>query len=210
MKLANLQLRVWFRQARHLLLLSIVLLCSYSFSYANTNQPKAAYYRYYDSKGVTTISRNVSQAHIRHGYEVLDRNMFVIQKVAAYNVEQDLKQEKNRAAQHQQLQRDQQLIRSYRNVKYATEKKEETVKNIQKQINEQYLRMKTLQNDRADFLSQKADLIFNKKAIPTQLQKNLDNNEASVKHVRQNIEQLKTQMGQQEAFSMTLLIVYKS
>lgn len=181
-----------------ILISSIVLLCS--FSIANADPVKPAYYRYYDSKGVVTISRNVSQAHIRHGYEVLDRNMYLIKKVPAYNVDQDVKQESNRAAQYQKRQRDQQIIRSYRNVTYATQKKNETLNIIQKQINEQYLRMKRIQSDRASFLTQKADLIFNKKPIPIQLQKNLENNEANMKHVRENIQKLKAQLAQQEQF----------
>lgn len=196
-KLAPYTLIVGFMK---LLLLSMLLLCSMSFANPSNPQPKPTYYRYYDSKGTATISRNVSQAHIRHGYEVLDRNMYLIKKVPAYNLEQDLRQERTRAAQHQQSQRDQQIVRSYRNVKYATEKKKEAVALIQKQINEQYLRMKQLQTDRADFLTKKADLIFNKQPIPIQLQKNLDNNQANIKHVRENIEMLKTHLAQQEQF----------
>lgn len=171
----------------------------YSSVFANS-EPKPSYYRYVDSKGVVTISRNVSQAHVRHGYDVLDRNMYLIKKVPAYNVEADLKQADKRQYDHIKRQQDLQFKRSYRNVSYATQKKQEALKIIQKQINEQYMRMKTLQSDRADFLTQKADLIFNKKPIPANLQTKLDNNEANIKHVRQMIEHLKDQLAQQQQF----------
>lgn len=163
-------------------------------------QPKPSYYRYYDAQGRVTISRNVSPEHIRHGYEVLDRNMFLIKKVPAYNLQKDLSQSTARASQLRETQQDQQIKRSYRNVKYATEKKEDALKLIQKQISDHYLRMKQLQSDRAEFLTKKSDLIFNKQPIPTSLQKNLDSNEANIKQTRQNIEMLKTQLAHQETF----------
>lgn len=181
------------------LLSSLVLYPALTF--ANTTQEsKPAYYRYYDANGRVTVSRNASPEHIRHGYEVLDRNMYLIKKVPAYNVQKDLSQESVRAAEHRQNQRDLQLKRSYRNVKYATEKKADALKLVQKQISETYLRMKQLQADRADFLTQKADLIFNKKPVPLTLQDKLNNNEAHIKQTRQNIEVLKNHLGEQEAF----------
>ena len=178
----------------------LVLWSTYALSNTTPQQPKPAYYRFYDSKGVVTISRNVSPDHIRHGYEVLDRNMYLIRKVPAYNVQKDLSQEGLRAAKQKEDQKDQQIKRSYRNVKYANEKRADAAKVIHKQISENYLRMKQLQSDRADFLTQKADLIFNKKPINSSLQQKLDNNEAHIKQTRKNIETLKNQLAQQDAF----------
>lgn len=178
----------------------VVLSSAVIASNTTTQQPKPSYYRFYDAQGRVTISRNVSPDHIRHGYEVLDRNMYLIKKVPAYNVQKDLSQSNVRASQLREAQQDQQIKRSYRNVKYATEKKEEALKLIQKQVSDNYLRMKQLQSDRAEFLTKKADLIFNKQPIPTSLQNNLDNNEANIKQTRQNIEMLKTQLAHQDAF----------
>ena len=174
-------------------------ICQFSFA-NNTTAPKGAYYRYYDSSGIATISRNLSQAHIRHGYEVLDKNMYLVQKVPAYIVEKDLKNESKRAADYKQNQQNEQLRRSYRNVKYASEKKTEALGKIEKQISEQFLRMRKLQADRSNFLTQKSEMILNKKPIPPQLTATLANNEAAIQQSRKIIENLKIQLGQQQQF----------
>ncbi len=161
-------------------------------------QPRAVYYRYYDSKGVATISKSVSPTHIRRGYDALDQNMYLIYKVPPYNVEADLKQEQTRAARSIQQRKDEQIKRSYRTVAYAVDKKEESLKVVQKQINQQYQQMRQLQEDRSQFLQQKSDYVLNKKPVPTTLQKNINNNAIIIRNTRNAIEQLKLVYNQQE------------
>lgn len=163
----------------------------------SSQQRRAAYYRYYDN-GIATVSKSVSPTHIRRGYEALDSNMYLIYKVPPYNAEEDLRQERTRAAQSEQQRKDNQLKRSYRNVAYATEKKEESLNVIQKQITQQYQRMTQLQGDRNKYLKQKSDYILNKKPVPESLQTFLNNNEAHIKNTRKSIEQLKSAYAQQE------------
>lgn len=179
-------------------LFAIYLSSASSLVCANTSQAKAAYYRYYDSKGVATVSRNVSPTHIQRGYEVLDRNMYLIKKVPAYSVEKDLKQEQNRAVQSEQARKDQTLKKSYRNVAFATEKKKEILNILQKQIDKQYQEMQRLQTDRSKYLQQKNNYVLDRKPIPALLQQNLNNNEAHIKNTRNSIEQLKLAYSKQE------------
>ena len=82
-----------------LLLLQVTLAC------ANNNQiqPKATWYRYYDSKGVANISTNVTPNHIRYGYEALDQNMQVIKRARPYNAEADIRQAPQRAQQAKRI-----------------------------------------------------------------------------------------------------------
>jgi hypothetical protein len=49
-------------------------------SVAIADTPKAVWYRYYDQHGIANISTSVTPAHIRYGYEALDRNMQVIKR----------------------------------------------------------------------------------------------------------------------------------
>lgn len=49
-------------------------------SVAIAGTPKAVWYRYYDQHGIANISTSVTPAHIRYGYEALDRNMQVIKE----------------------------------------------------------------------------------------------------------------------------------
>ncbi len=183
--------------------LLVVVLCGLSLlpitTFANDSQQRrAVYYRYYDSKNVPTVSRSVSPTHIRRGYDALDRNMSLIYKVPPYNVEEDLKKEGTRAAQSIQQRKDLQLQRSYRNVAYATERKENALQTIQKQITQQYQRMNQLQTDRSKYLQQKSNYTLDRKPVPANLQTLLDNNEAHIKSTRNSIEQLKAVYAQQE------------
>ncbi|MCH4246358.1 MAG: hypothetical protein LKF82_00745 [Acinetobacter populi] len=173
-------------------------LCSTSIFAETLQQPKTMYYRYYDNNGVATVSKNVSPTHIRRGYEALDRNMAVIYKVPAYSVEADLKQERTRAVQSEEARKDQVLKRSYRNVAYATQKKTEALAVLQKQINQQYQQMRQLQTDRGNYLKQRSNYILDKKPVPAQLQKTLDNNALHIKNTRNTIEQLKSTYVKQE------------
>lgn len=170
-----------------------------SNTWAETLQKhKTQYYRYYDNNGVATISKNVSPTHIRRGYEALDHNMALIYKVPAYSVEADLKQERSRAIQSEQARKDQVLKRSYRNVAYATQKKKDALAILQKQIDQQYQQMRQLQTDRGNYLKQRSNYILDKKPVPTQLQKMLDNNALHIKNTRSTIEQLKSTYVKQE------------
>lgn len=189
-----------FKKAGQKLLLIVCLGFVTSLAFANNDAPKPMYYRYYDGNGVPNVSRNVTPTHIRRGYDVLDRNMYLIKKVPAYNVEADLRQESVRAAQSERTRKDQQIKRSYRNVAHATEKKKEALNVIQKQLTQQYQQMKQLQTDRSAFLQQKASYVLDRKDIPSQLQKNLDNNDAHIKNTRQNIEKLKNTYASQEQY----------
>lgn len=183
---------------RHLgLITGLLFLLLSQFSLAG-NQPKAAYYRYIDANGVANISRSVTPTHIRKGYDALDRNMYVLYKVAPYNVEADLKQESHRAAQSLQQRKDAQLLRSYRNSQYATEKKKEILSVTKKQLDQQYQQLRTMQADRVKFLQQRSDAILNQQPVPASLQQNLNNNKNSIESVRITIEQLKTLYAEQE------------
>lgn len=170
------------------------------FAVANNSQPKAAFYRYYNSNSVASVSRSVTPTHVRRGYEVLDRNMYLIRTVPPYNVEQDLRNEKNRAAQFERDRKDQQIKRSFRNVDYATRKKNEALKVLNKQLRQQYVLMKQLQSDRSKYLTIKSNLLLQKKATPTGLESNIQNNLNQIKTVRLSIENLKNTIADQTQY----------
>lgn len=181
-----------------------VFACIFSLSsqdaLANNSQPKAAFYRYYNNNGVASVSRSVTPTHVRRGYDVLDRNMYLIKKVPPYNVEQDLRNEKNRAAQFERDRKDQQIKRSFRNVDYATRKKTEVLKVLNRQLRQQYELMKRLQLDRSKYLSTKSQLLMQRDPVPTSLQSNIQNNQAQIKTVRSSIENIKNTIADQTQY----------
>ncbi|KAA8731867.1 hypothetical protein F4V57_11515 [Acinetobacter qingfengensis] len=176
--------------------LAILFFATLNISHAT--QP--AYYRYYDNAGVVTVSKSVTQQHIRRGYDVLDHNMNLIKHVPAYHVEKDLKQAPARAAQSRQQQQDLQLKRAYHNVSHAKQKKQESIGNIQKQLSQQYQQMHNLQIQRAQLLRQQAGYVRNGEKVSTEIKQKLELNHAYTQSVRQVIEQLKQNLIQQTQF----------
>lgn len=171
----------------------IVLLILISFypiiSFANSSA-NAVWYRYYDNRGIANISSTVTPAHIRHGYEALDKNMQVIKKNKAYNVEADLKQAPQRAAQAKQVENDAKLKRAYNNSKVATQKRDIALQSIKKQIIFQQSQLKQLQNDRVQFKRDEMEYTRKGKTVPVQLKNNLSYNLNNLTSLKENIQSL--------------------
>lgn len=168
----------------------LMLLCLYPIvSYAN-NTTKATWYRYYDSRGIANISSTVTPAHIRHGYEALDKNMQVIKRNKAYSVEADLKQAPQREAQAKRLENDQKLKKAYNNSKVATQKRDIALKAIQKQIDFQQAQLKQLQTDHVQFKREEMEYTRKGKAVPENLKKSLSYNLSNLNSLKQNIQSL--------------------
>ena len=173
-------------------LLSILVLGGFTAPSFAQSQAKAVWYRYYDSNGVANISSSVTQNHIRHGYEALDKNMQVIQRKKAYNVEADLKNEPKRAAQAKKNEADNKLKKAYTNSKVATQKRDAALNHIKKQIAFQNQQVKQLQNDRIQFKREEMEYTRKGKSVPENLQKTLNNNLNNINQLKKNTQTLQT------------------
>lgn len=160
------------------------LLCN--FAYAE----KAAWYRYYDSRGIANISSTVTQAHIRHGYEALDKHMQVIKRSHPYHVEEDLKLAPQRAAKAKQQETDTKLKKAYNNSKVATQKRDQVLASKKKQIIMQQQQLQQLQQDRVQFKRDESDYIRKGKPLPQPLKTTLDNNGKAIHTLKDNIQSL--------------------
>ena len=170
----------------------VILFLSATLSHGANAQPKAVWYRYYDSKGVANISTSVTPAHIRYGYEALDRNMQVIKRNQSYNAEQDQRQSSNRAAQAKKQDNDLRLKRAYGNSKVAMLKRDEQLKNIQKQISLQQQQLRQLQTDRIAYKRQETEYYRKGKPVPAVLNDRLNYNEQNINTTKKSIESLQT------------------
>lgn len=176
---------------------ALVGICILSLTMQSVAWAKAKYYRYTNSSGTPSISRIVTPEMIRLGYQELDSNMSFIRAVPPYNSSSDLKKGAQRANQIEQAKRDLQLRRAYHNVEYATRKKNESLANIQKQIDLHQKTIEKAQTERQKLYAQKATLLNSKKPVPTTLQQNLDNNEQAFKRANQALGLLTTQYKQE-------------
>lgn len=161
-------------------------------SHADSSSTKAVWFRYYDKNGVANISGSVTPAHIRHGYEALDRNMQVIKKSRAYNVEQDLKQSAARANQSRQQEADLRLKKAYGSSEVATNKRDDLLKNLNKQIALQQQQLKQVQKDRILFKGQEMEYFRKGKDVPNDLKDRLNYNLQNVNNIKKSIESLQT------------------
>lgn len=186
---------LWYRylycRALSFIFTIVLLLLGSSLCFATQHTMSGVYYRYYDAQGRVTISKSVSAAHIQRGYEILDKNMTLLTKIPPYNLEQDLRQEKQRALKAERKKEDQQIKRAYRNVKYATEKKNESLNVLDKKIDLQFSHLRRLQTDRNIYLNQQSNYILQRQSVPENLKRNIEENDLLIKNTRLTIEQLK-------------------
>lgn len=170
----------------------LTCLLSYAAFATASQQPKTAWYRYYDSKGVANISTNVTPNHIRFGYDALDQNMQVIQRNRPYNSEADIKQAPKRAAEAKQMASDIKLKRAYNNSQMAEQKKKDALVQISKQLVFQQDQLKQLQNDRILFIRQEREHFRKGQPIPAQLKTMLTNNQRTIITQKEYIQSLQS------------------
>lgn len=143
------------------------------------------------SKGIANISSSVTPAHIRYGYEALDRNMQVIRRNRPYNAEADLRQSTQREAQARQREQDLKLKRAYGNVTIATEKQNQALSGIKKQIKSQQDQLRQLQSDRILFKRQEMEYLRKgESSIPQRLKDQLNQNDQNMTSLKKNISSL--------------------
>ena len=159
---------------------------------ASTQTPKATWYRYYDKNGVANISSSVTPAHIRNGYEALDSNMQVIKRNRAYSVEKDIGQSKQREQQSRQRASDLKLKKAYGSSQTALQKREDSLKNINKQIALQKQQLQQIQKDRILFKRQEMEYFRKGKAVPKDLKDRLNYNMQNLTHTKNNIDSLQS------------------
>jgi len=171
-------------------LLSVCLLIFTLSVYADTPPAKAVWYRYYDKNGVANISTSVTPAHIKNGYEALDRNMQVIKRNQAYNVEKDLQQSTSRASEVRKLEQDARLKRAYGNSSVAINKRNELLNSLKQQIALQNQTLKQLQSARIILKRQEMEYYRKGNTVPVTLKDRIKYNSENIEKTKNYIENL--------------------
>lgn len=158
---------------------------------ANQQLSKAEWYRYYDKNGVANISSSVTPEHIRRGYEALDRNMQVIKKNHAYNVQEDLKKAPIRAIEAREKDEDLKVKKAYGSSQIAIKKRDDSLKNINKQFALQNVQLKQAEQDRIVLKKQEMGYLRQNKPVPTDLKERLSYNIVNINNIKNNIQSLR-------------------
>lgn len=166
----------------------ICLLVS-QMSYSTTHK---RYYRYYGADGIANISSSVTSKHIRHGYDVLDQNMSFIQHVRPFNSETSIKQAHQRERNSKQYTADRQLKNAYTNSQIATAKKQESLKNIEKQIELQQQQLNGLYQDQISCKRQEQEYQRQNQTVPSAIKNRIHQNDVHIDEAKQGIIDLQT------------------
>lgn len=173
------------------LLLITTLLYTSSLWAEGTVRP--SWYRYYDNKGIANVSTHVTPEHIKYGYQSLDSNMQVIQRTLPFDSKQHATQSKTAQQSNAQKENDQRLKRAYGSSKMATQKRQESLLHLNKQIQLQAQQIRQLKQDRELFLREEQIYKRRNEPLPRILENRLNYNE---QHIQQSQKQLRSLQSQ--------------
>lgn len=151
------------------------------------NQPIIKWYRYYNDKGEPSLSTTITEAHLRYGYEALDRNMQVIKRTAPFSTEQYSKDKMRRDAAYQQQQADLTLQRTYGSSSQAQIKRDKTLSDLAARKSYLSSQLKQMQETQERYITEAANLERQKKPVSTYIRSNIQDNQKNMQNVQQNI-----------------------
>jgi len=120
----------------------------------NTNAKRL--YRYYNEKGIPTVSDQISEEHIRRGYDIVDRNMQVIRHFAAFDEGVYQKDKARRDAALKQKQEDAQILRLYPSARDAEVARNRQYETLTTNIGYNNLQLQRIKRLRAEFVQEAA------------------------------------------------------
>lgn len=111
-----------------------ILAFALSSTSANADSTQKRWYRYYDDRGVPTISGSVSEQHMLHGYDVLDSTLNVMRHVAPFSTS---RYDQEQAQRQQAIERriaDRHLLETYVSSSRAATQRDRELSDIDGQI----------------------------------------------------------------------------
>ena len=126
-----------------------------SIAYANDNVGKRLY-RYYNDKGVPTMSDQITDEHIRRGYDIVDRNMQVIRHFPAFDEAVYQKDKSKRDTAFKQQQEDARILRLFSSARDAESARNRQLDTLETSIGYNSLQLQRIKRLRATFVEEAA------------------------------------------------------
>lgn len=153
-----------------------------------TAQPRAAWYRYYDENHRPTITQAITEAHLRYGYEALDRNLAVIERVPAEQERARLNVERQKQQQQDaQRRQDQKLLELYGSAADAERARDRQLDAIQLRIDALMTKQTRLRSLRAEEAEKAAGFERQGRPVPADVRKNVAEQTRQLQAVDQDI-----------------------
>lgn len=131
-------------------------------------------YRYYNDKGVPMLSDQVTEEHVRRGYEIVDKNMQVIMRVPPFDEASYQKDRVKREALLRQQAEDARILRLYSSSHDAELARNRQLDTLETSIGYNALQLLRLKRLRADSVEQAAELERAGKAANPRLKSQID------------------------------------
>ena len=141
---------------------SILLTCCLAISsttYADikkNSNPSKRLYRYVTEKGIPMLSDQVTEEHVRRGYDIVDRNMQVLRHIPPFDEAVYAKDKVKRDAAIKQQQEDAKILRLYSSARDAELARNRQLDTIQTSIGYSSIQLMRIKRLRADYISDAA------------------------------------------------------
>lgn len=115
------------------------------------------WYRYVDSSGQTTLSDQISETHIRLGYDMLDRNMQVIRHFPAFDATLYQQDKAARDSAMRRQKEDARILRLYSSASDATRARDRQIEALDTSMGYNRLQLMRLNSMRANLVENLAN-----------------------------------------------------
>ena len=119
-------------------------------------QPKR-WYRFVNEAGIPTLSDQITEDHVRRGYDVLDRNMQVLRRMPAFNEDAHQKDKVRREAMLRQQQEDARILRLYSSARDAELARNRLLDTLETSIGYNAIQLMRLKRLRSELVEHAAD-----------------------------------------------------
>ncbi|HQV41040.1 MAG: hypothetical protein IT466_03955 [Moraxellaceae bacterium] len=163
----------------------------------------ARWYRYYNEKNQPTITDRITEDHISHGYDALDRGMQMLRHVPPQRIltaDERAAAKAARAAEAQRKEDDKQLVRLYARPIDAEQNRDRQIDSIQLQIDFTLSALARLREIRTKEAQRAAALERTGRPVPKPLRESIANYD---KQIQQLQSEIRIRKGEQEKVQQT-------
>lgn len=150
------------------------------------------WYRYYNDAGIPMLSDQITEEHVRRGYDVLDRNMLIVRRIPAFNQEAYEKDKVRRDAMLLQQQEDARILRLYATARDAELARNRLLDTLETSIGYNGIQLMRLKRLRSDAVAEAAEAERSGKGIPAKMK-------AQISQLDQQIQDLVSLMNSQRS-----------
>lgn len=150
------------------------------------------WYRYYNDAGIPMLSDQITEEHVRRGYDVLDRNMLIVRRIPAFNQEAYEKDKVRRDAMLLQQQEDARILRLYATARDAELARNRLLDTLETSIGYNGIQLMRLKRLRSDAVAEAAEAERSGKGIPAKMK-------AQISQLDQQIQDMVSLMNSQRS-----------